>query len=74
MTLAEMQQRMTAAEFELHVALSMLRQDECPNCGVEPRDLMEYNYGEVSCPVCKQTYGKVRRWGSLAAHREASAV
>jgi uncharacterized Zn finger protein (UPF0148 family) len=65
---------MTSAEFELHMALSMIQTDECPHCGVEPRDLMEYNYGEVKCPVCKNSYGKVRRWGFLVEHREASAV
>jgi hypothetical protein len=74
MTLAQMQARMTSTEFELWMALAMVRQDECPNCGVEPRDMMDFAFGEVHCPVCKQDYGKVRRWGSLAALQEASVV
>ena len=72
MTLAELQNKMSSAEFEVWMALAMLREDECPNCGVEPRDMMEFNYGEVKCPVCNSHYGKIRRWGSSAVLREVS--
>jgi uncharacterized Zn finger protein (UPF0148 family) len=71
MTLAELQNRMSSAEFEAWLALAMLREDECPNCGVEPRDMMKFNYGEVKCPVCHSSYGKIRRWGSSAVRLEA---
>ena len=61
MTYAEMQARMSNAEFELWLAEEALRSDECPFCGTEPRDLMEFQVDDIKCPVCKNKYGKVRR-------------
>lgn len=61
MTYAELQARMSNAEFELWLAEDILRSDECPACGVEPRELMDFEVEDVKCPVCKNKYGKVRR-------------
>ena len=75
-TLEELSARMSNQEFELRMALEMIRQDECPNCGVEPRDMMEYGTQEVHCPVCKNNYHKVRKLGTkwLLSEEEPSAV
>jgi hypothetical protein len=59
MTYAELSTRITAAEFEWWQGLAMLRQDECPHCGVEPRDLMDYEIREIKCPICREKYHKV---------------
>lgn len=64
-TLEELSEKMTNQEFELHMALAMLKNDECPNCGVEPRDMGEFTVVEVKCPVCRQTYHKTRYQGSF---------
>lgn len=61
MTLAEMGQRMSSTELELRYALALLRQDECPNCGVEPRDMMDFETTKQHCPVCGHDYEKVKR-------------
>jgi len=61
MTYAELQARMSNAEFELWLAEDLLRSKECPSCGVEPRDLMEFQVDDIKCPVCKNKYGIVRR-------------
>lgn len=61
MTYAELQARMSSTELELWYGYAMLKQDECPNCGVEPRDMMEYATVEVKCPVCKHQHARVRR-------------
>lgn len=61
MTLAELQSRMSNAEFELWMAYEVIRNDSCPNCGVEPREMMDYTYVEVKCPTCDTKYGKTRR-------------
>lgn len=69
MTLARLEAEMTEDEFELWMAEDAIRADECPYCGVEPRDLMEYEQVKVHCPVCKADYTKTRRttpWPSLA--------
>jgi hypothetical protein len=77
MTLAELGERMSSAEFAMWLAEEALRADECPFCGVEPRDLSEYEIHDIKCPVCKHTYGKLRStkpWQSSApqAHSEGS--
>lgn len=56
-----MQSRMSNAEFELWLSEEALRADECPFCGTEPKELMEYEVHDIKCPVCKNKYGKVRR-------------
>lgn len=61
MTLAELGERMSNAEFEIWLAEETLRADECPFCGVEPRDLGEYEMHDIKCPICKHTYGKLRK-------------
>ena len=61
MTLAELGERMSSAEFEIWIAEEALRGDECPFCGMEPRDLGEYEMHDIKCPVCKHTYGKLRK-------------
>jgi len=69
MTLAELGERMSSAEFSMWLAEEALRADECPFCGVEPRDLSEFEVHDIKCPVCKHTYGKLRAtkpWQSSA--------
>lgn len=58
-----MQSRMSNAEFELWMAEEMIRNDACPNCGVEPRDMMDYDYMTIKCPTCDTSYGKTKRRG-----------
>ena len=60
MTLAELGERMSSAEFEIWLAEEALRADECPFCGIEPRDLSEFELHDIKCPICKHTYGKLR--------------
>lgn len=62
MTVAELQRRMSNAEFELWMAEYDIRGDECPYCGVEPRDMEEWEQHKVTCPVCKNDYFKTRRY------------
>jgi endogenous inhibitor of DNA gyrase (YacG/DUF329 family) len=52
---------------ELWIAYDMVKSEECPNCGVEPRELMEWEMVHVKCPICKQSHGRVKRWGELRA-------
>lgn len=59
MTLAELEDRMTAAEFDLWIVEYGLRAQECPGCGLEVRDMNEYVANEVKCPICKTTYNKI---------------
>ena len=69
MTLAELGERMSSAEFEIWIAEEALRADECPFFGMEPRDLGEYEMHDIKCPICKHTYGKLRKpktWQSSA--------
>jgi hypothetical protein len=61
MTLAELGERMSSAEFEIWIAEEAIRADECPFCGMEPRDLGEYEMHDIKCPICKHTYGKLRK-------------
>jgi DNA-directed RNA polymerase subunit RPC12/RpoP len=68
MTLARLEVEMSQEEFELWMAEDAIRADECPYCGVEPRDLMDFEQSEIKCPVCKQKYHKTKRvtpWPSL---------
>lgn len=58
MTYAELLDRMSSDEFELRMALDAIKADECPHCGVEPRDLMRFHHELIKCPVCKNEYGK----------------
>jgi Zn ribbon nucleic-acid-binding protein len=66
MTLAELSEKMSNAEFEMWMAEDSLRRDECPNCGVEPRDIGKYVTNEIRCPTCKTTYFRVK--SSEGAH------
>lgn len=61
MTLAELEDRMTAAEFDIWKAEFGLRNDECPACGHEVRDMMDFSAHEVKCPICKTSYMKIRQ-------------
>jgi hypothetical protein len=77
MTLAELGERMSSAEFEMWVAEEALRADECPFCGMEPRDLGAYEMHDIKCPICKHTYGKLRqpnRWQSSAQRAPSGAL
>lgn len=60
MTLAELEERMTWAEFELWLTEYGLRSDQCPACGHEARDIGQYHSHTVKCPICKTDYMKVR--------------
>lgn len=62
MTYAELSARMSSTEMEMWYGLEMLRQEECPNCGVEPKELMEYTTVKVKCPVCKHESARVKRY------------
>lgn len=68
MTLAELSAKMSNAEFELWMAEDAVRQDECPNCGIEPRDIGKYSTYEIKCPTCKTTYFRVRPTRDEATH------
>lgn len=75
MTLARLEREMDEDEFNLWMAEEAVRADECPYCGVEPRDMMKYDYRKIHCPTCKADYHKTKRiepWPSLAqlAHSE----
>jgi hypothetical protein len=77
MTLAELGERMSSAEFEIWAAEYALRADECPFCGMEPRDLGDYEMHDIKCPICKHTYGKLRkpnRWQSSAQQAPSGAL
>jgi Zn finger protein HypA/HybF involved in hydrogenase expression len=77
MTLAELGERMSNAEFEIWLAEEDLRADECPFCGTEPRDLGEYEVQDIKCPTCKHTYGKIRKsrtWQSSAPLGHSGAL
>lgn len=62
-TLSEVQD-MSAAEFEMWKARELIRQHECPYCGVETKEFMEYDVVEVKCPVCKTKYHRMKRYGA----------
>lgn len=64
MTYAELSAKMSSTELEIWFGLAMLRQDECPNCGVEPVDMMDYTTEPMKCPVCKHEHHKVKRYSS----------
>lgn len=65
MTLAELGQKMSNVEFELWLSLSAKRQDECPHCGHEAKDLMDVEIIKMHCPVCKEDYNRVAPVGQL---------
>lgn len=60
MTYAELQSKMSNQEFELWMALAMVKSDECPNCGRRADEMMKVHTVEVKCPICKYQYDKVR--------------
>lgn len=37
-----------------------LRADECPNCGIDGHDLMDYTSIKLTCAVCKHEYLRVK--------------
>ncbi len=60
MTLAELGERMSAAEFQIWIAEQELRSHECPHCGLEPRDMSSgVSLTKIKCPFCKTEYDKV---------------
>lgn len=52
---------MSNTEFELWVALAAKRQFECPSCGKEANELMEYSTAKQHCPICKYDYTRTER-------------
>lgn len=58
MTLARLQAEITSAEFEFWVGLAMVRGEECPNCGHEAKDMMDYQWLPAKCPICDYRYGR----------------
>jgi predicted Zn-ribbon and HTH transcriptional regulator len=56
MTYAELQARMSNAEFELWMALAHVRSHECPNCGHEAKEMMNFQLKHAKCPICKYEY------------------
>lgn len=60
MTLSELEERMTASEFDLWMTEFVVRNDECPACGHEVRDIGAFHAYEVTCPICKTNYMKIR--------------
>lgn len=69
MTYAELQARMSNAEFELWMALANVRSHECPNCGHEAKEMMEFRLIDVKCPLCKHKYQRtsgIDSWPSSA--------
>ena len=77
MTLAELGERMSSAEFSIWLAEEAIRADECPFCGMEPRDLGSYEMHDIKCPICKHTYGKLRQphiWQSSVRQAPSGAL
>ena len=62
MTLGELGERMSSLEFELWQAQAMLKSEVCPNCGLEAKDMMDYELVKVKCPNCKTPYQRIRRF------------
>ena len=60
MTYAEFTRRVSSQEFDLWLALASVRSDECPHCGVDPIDFMDYEQSDIKCPVCKNKYHKTK--------------
>ena len=60
MTYADFIENVSAQEFDLWLALASVRGDECPHCGVDPVEFMDYELAEIRCSVCKQTFHRTR--------------
>lgn len=61
MTVARLEAELNEDELLLWMADDELKSLECPNCGVEARDLMDYEYQKRHCPVCKSDYHVTKR-------------
>lgn len=48
--------------------LQLVRRYECPNCGLEARDMMDYTTVPMSCPVCKT------KWDRIVSTTQASLL
>ena len=72
MTYAELTERMSNQEFELWLAYEMLKSEQCPNCGLEARDLMEFELVPVRCPHCKNEYKRIRRFDQWRSSVQAT--
>jgi len=57
---------MSNQEFELWMALAMVKSEECPSCGRRADEMMEVQANKVKCPICKYEYDRI---GSVGAHR-----
>ena len=47
---------------EIWQAYYSLKSEECPHCGTDARDLMEFTMQDLKCPVCKHEYSRKTRW------------
>lgn len=61
MTLAQLETEMSVEEFDTWMAEDEIRSFECPFCGVEPSEMMEFDYKKVHCPNCSSDYHKTVR-------------
>jgi hypothetical protein len=60
MTYAELQAKMSNQEFELWMALAMVKSEECPSCGRRADEMMTTETLKVKCPICKFEYDRVK--------------
>lgn len=60
MTYAELSSKMSNQEFELWMALSMNRAEECPKCGRRADEMKDFVTVDVKCPICKFEYDRVK--------------
>jgi uncharacterized protein (DUF983 family) len=60
MTYADFLENVSTQEFDMWLALASVRADECPHCGVEPTQFMDFELADIRCPNCKQTYHKTK--------------
>ena len=64
-TLHELERDMPPEEYIYWQGLALLKQYECPNCGLEARDMNKYHTVPVSCPICKT------KWDRVVSHEQA---
>jgi len=62
MTYARLSAEMSSTELELWMAYSMVKSEQCPNCGLEARDMEYYELKPVHCPHCKHDYKRIARY------------
>lgn len=52
---------MSQEEFDIWVGLAQKRQHECPSCGKEVREIMDYSVSKQHCPICSHDYYRTER-------------